>query len=116
MMMSIKIRKDGDGSRRLNCWEFHECCKEIGCIDNESKQICPATTEERLNGVHGGVNAGRACWVVVGTLCFSERQDNYKHKSKICSTCAFYEMVKNEEGNSRFIPAIFLQELLEQNA
>ena len=31
--------------------------------------VCPAAVEERLDGVLGGVNAGRSCWMVVGAFC-----------------------------------------------
>ncbi len=60
--------------------------------------ICPATTEERLHGSHGGENAGRACWVVAGTMCGERVQGTFAKKNKYCELCDFFWAVKAEEG------------------
>ncbi|MHB8843380.1 MAG: two-CW domain-containing protein [Nitrospirota bacterium] len=55
--------------RITNCWEFKRCGREAG--DNKVKELgmCPVSTEQRLDGVHDGECAGRACWILAGTLC-----------------------------------------------
>ena len=47
-----------------NCWEHKKCGREPGGSETESLGVCPAAVESRLDGVHGGRNAGRACWIV----------------------------------------------------
>ncbi len=81
---------------RLNCWEYTGCghAKDNGANEGHS---CPAAAETRLDGVHGGVNAGRACWVVLGTLCGGEVQTDLAKKYEMCGTCEFYRIVKREE-------------------
>ena len=72
-----------------NCWEFKGCGKGEGC---------PAYTEERLDGENAGGNAGRACWVVAGTLCGGEVQGVFARKVANCKDCEFYRAVLMEEG------------------
>jgi CheY-like chemotaxis protein len=59
--------------------------------------LCPAVVEDRLEGEHGGTNAGRACWVVDGTLCNGKVQGTFAEKFKDCQQCAFYKAVREEE-------------------
>lgn len=75
-------------SEKKNCWEVMECTKDD----------CPAKKETKLDGVHGGIAAGRACWVVAGTRCQGEVQGEYAQKFQNCSTCKFYLQVREEEG------------------
>lgn len=85
--------------KKLNCWEFKKCGREPGGIHSNATDlgICPATTENRLDGVHDGKNSGRACWVVAGTFCKGEVQGTFAKKLKDCELCDFYQMVKKEE-------------------
>jgi hypothetical protein len=55
------------------------------------------TTNEELDGAHGGIGAGRACWAVVGTLCGGKVQGTYAMKLQDCRKCAFMTLVKKEE-------------------
>lgn len=70
-----------------NCWDFRNC----------TKMDCPVRTEERLDGVHGGSNAGRACWAVSSTYCMGI-QGTCLDKKPFCNVCAFYQKVRREEG------------------
>lgn len=54
--------------KKINCWEFKKCGRESGGAHAYDFGVCPAATEKRLNGTHGGKNAGRACWVVAYLL------------------------------------------------
>lgn len=84
----------------MNCWEFKECGRELGGKNTGKLKICPASTHVMLNGVHGGVNAGRACWVVAGTMCQGSVQGTFANKIKDCSACDFYSKVREEEGSN----------------
>jgi hypothetical protein len=92
-------------SRKINCWEFNG--------SNQTCNDCPVTAEERLDGVHGGTNAGRACWVVVGTRCNGESSGTFAQKYDQCHECAFYKTVAKEEG-SQFIFSAVLTNLLNK--
>jgi hypothetical protein len=60
--------------------------------------VCAAATESRVNGIHGGKNGGRACWVLAGTLCGGKVQGTYAQKLGNCISCDFYLTVRSEEG------------------
>ncbi len=91
---------------KLNCWEFKQCGREPGGR-NKDLGVCPTTVEARLHGNHGGKHAGRACWVVAGTLCGGREQGTFAHKYHNCEKCDFYQMVRREEG-PRFVLSIVL--------
>lgn len=82
---------------KKNCWEVKDCGRNLGGRNARELGICPASMEARLDGVHGGKNAGRACWVIAGTLCGGEEQGTFAKKFHNCETCEFYEAVKKEE-------------------
>jgi rubrerythrin len=84
---------------KLNCWEVHLCGRHSGSEDEQDALSCPAATDKRLSGVHGGQNAGRACWVVAGTSCKGAARGAYVHKFKSCRACDFYLKVREEEGS-----------------
>lgn len=84
--------------KKLNCWDFKKCGREIGGGKVRELGICPAATERRLDAVHAGENAGRTCWVVAGTFCGGQVQGSFAKKFENCEQCEFYRAVKQEEG------------------
>jgi hypothetical protein len=96
-----------------NCWEFMQCGREPKGEKAEELGVCPATREDRLDGIHDGKNAGRTCWAVVGTLCGGEVQGTFAQKYRNCGVCEFYNKVKGEES-ANFQMTIVLLEKLEQ--
>ncbi len=80
-----------------NCWEVKECGKESGGTNVESFEVCPATTETRLDGQNRGHNGGRSCWVVTGTMCEGATQSVFATKLVSCSKCEFFRQVAREE-------------------
>ena len=82
---------------KLNCWEFMNCGRHDGGSHVSDLGVCPATKEMRLDGVHGGSNAGRSCWVISGTLCKGEVQGSFARKFGNCKACNFYQTVKEQE-------------------
>jgi hypothetical protein len=83
--------------RRVNCWEFKRCGRQPEGSHCHDLGVCPATTTEHLDRLHGGTNGGRACWFIVGTLCDGDVQGTYAKKYKSCVYCDFYKKVKEEE-------------------
>lgn len=67
---------------------------------------CPAALVSAADGVNGGINAGRVCWAVTGTLCDGKRQGTYAEKLITCLACDFRIKVQ-EEMSYRFRPVYF---------
>lgn len=82
---------------KLNCWEFKKCGRQPHGNNVDVLGLCPASVEERLDGMHDGVNAGRSCWVVAGTLCGGEEQGTFAKKYDDCTQCDFFKKVHKEE-------------------
>ena len=98
---------------RQNCWEYKKCGREPGGQHHELG-ICPAAVEKRLGGIHHGTNAGRACWVIAGTLCDRQVQGSFAKKYANCEKCDFYEIVARQE-DSKFKLALYLLGKLKEN-
>lgn len=84
--------------KKKNCWEFNRCGRGTEAAGDGQQDPCPAATEQRLDGVHGGTNSGRACWVVAGTHCGGKAQGTHAAKHGGCEQCAFYQQVAKDEG------------------
>lgn len=97
--------------KKLNCWEFKKCGREQGGVKAVELGICPSAIETRLDGAHGGTRAGRACWVIAGTLCGGKEQGTFAHKYHNCEKCDFYQTVKKEEGSHYVYSIVLLQKI-----
>jgi hypothetical protein len=84
---------------KLNCWQFMGCGLQMRkrCSHLSDTCPCPASVERSLDGIHGGRNAGRVCWVVLQTQCYGSVQKTYEQKYKTCLLCDFYHSVVDEE-------------------
>ncbi|MBA4370778.1 MAG: hypothetical protein C0418_04285 [Coriobacteriaceae bacterium] len=89
----------GEG-RKLNCWEYQGCGREPGGVRADEMGACDAASDGRLDGINGGRCAGRACWVVPGTLCDGRVCGTFDEKYVFCRKCGFFEQVQEEEGAS----------------
>lgn len=98
--------------KKLNCWEFKKCGREPGGAHPELG-VCPSATDTRLHGAHEGKNAGRACWVVAGTLCGGQVQGTFAKKYENCDKCNFFQLVKEEEGPRYQLGILLLKKLKE---
>jgi hypothetical protein len=96
---------------KKNCWEYKACKQEI---TNKQVNMCPACVDTRFDGIHGGICAGRACWVIEGTMCDGSVQGDFIDKYKQCGDCDFYEHVKKEEGND-LSPTVILLKQMEKD-
>lgn len=83
---------------KQNCWEFKKCGRQPGGEKAAELGVCSAASDSSRNSTHGGKNAGRACWVVAGTLCGGKVQGTFATKVGNCMACEFYKAVKNDEG------------------
>lgn len=92
----------------MNCWEFKKCGRQPGGSKSSELGVCAAATESRINGIHGGSNGGRACWVLAGTLCGGKAQGTYAQKLANCIACDFYLQVRGELGKDLKSPTHLL--------
>lgn len=102
-----------EGAKKLNCWEHKGCGREPGGGKEAVAGTCPAAVEDRLHGIHGGRNAGRACWVVAGTMCEGEVQGTFAKKCARCIDCDFYQAVSRQEGAAFLVPTVLMNMLGE---
>ena len=96
---------------KKNCWEYKKCGRESQGTNAAKLGLCPTSTEKRLDGVHEGKNAGRACWMVAGSLCDAKKQGIYALKYESCQKCDFYKNVKQEEGIDMMSVEVMLSKL-----
>ncbi len=96
--LALMYRRAGPRPGRQNCWEFRNCRESRGGGPPSLTGDCPAATECRVDGVHGGRNAGRCCWVVERTRCDGAVQANPEEKRRCCGSCLFIDAVRREEG------------------
>ncbi len=96
---------------KTNCWEFKKCGREQGGRSAGDLGVCPAATEKQLQGVHDGRNAGRACWVIAGTLGSGKIQCTFVRKRENCMACDFYQTVRVEERGSFQLSTTLLDRL-----
>ncbi|GHV41665.1 hypothetical protein AGMMS49546_18060 [Spirochaetia bacterium] len=101
------------GIVKLNCWEVKKCGREPGGSKISELGVCPATTEPNFDGLFGGKNSGRACWVVAGTFCKGVVNGTFANKFKNCSVCDFYTRVMEEEGGL-FHPADIVMRYIDK--
>jgi hypothetical protein len=101
---------------KQNCWQFKQCGREMGGRRVNDLGVCPAATDARLHGTHGGKNAGRACWITAGTLCGDQVQGSFATKFKNCEVCDFYQTVRSSEGVHFQLSVLLLNRLNNDGA
>jgi hypothetical protein len=83
-----------------NCWDHFQCGRQPGGEKAREIGICPAASQTILNGFNEGINGGRACWAIAGTLCKGKTQGTYAQKLGDCLRCEFYASVRQDQGGS----------------
>lgn len=90
---------------KLNCWDYFKCGREI-FARHRKDSVCVVSITSCNNGLNEGINSGRYCWKIPGSLCQSNLggdQGSIKYKEEHCQTCSFRKLVEMEEGEN-FIP------------
>ena len=88
---------------KKNCWEIKKCGRQPGGEQVAHQGICPASTLIAMNGINDGINGGRACWALTGTMSgpADKVQGSFARTLDIsCYECAFYEQVLTEEKDN----------------
>lgn len=74
-----------------------KCGREVGGVNSARLGVCQAAKFKKADGIHGGKNAGRCCWIVAGTFCLGKKQGTFIDKLTGCIECPFYKLVSSEE-------------------
>ena len=82
---------------RRNCWEVNNCGRQTGGSQVAALGECPAASTFACHRVNNGINGGRACWAIAGTMCDGEVQASVVDKIKGCANCDFFHQVAAEE-------------------
>lgn len=82
----------------LNCWQVMECGREPGGQNAVEEGVCPIAADLSLEGLNDGTKGGRICWAVVGTFCSGKVQGTFADKLDTCTTCEFFKLVRQEQG------------------
>jgi len=100
--------EDGADAPKLNCWEFKNCGRESAETTTHDLGVCPAAIAHQVDGVNSGVNGGRVCWAVAGTLGQSEDAKTctatFSEKIVDCVLCDFYQYVLDHEEKFDIYP------------
>jgi len=83
---------------RQNCWDFKRCGREPHGARSDELGVRPAAAESGVNGINGGRNWGRACWLLAGTFCGGKVQGSFAAKLGDRRVCEFYRLVVEEQG------------------
>lgn len=78
----------------LNCWEFKQCGREPNGIHAAELGVCPAASNDDVDGIHSGKNGGRCCWVFKASEARKNGVDSSFCEFTECRRCAFYEIVR----------------------
>lgn len=80
--------------KKYNCWEFKKCGREAGGERSDELGVCPVSSFLSADGLNGGENGGRICWIIDQNGC----KDKIMHGKDFCFQCEFRYRVTNEEG------------------
>jgi tRNA A-37 threonylcarbamoyl transferase component Bud32 len=113
LIPNLKLGADKMAGKKINCWEYMKCGRQLEGNKVAEFGVCPAAIDESYDGIHDGKMAGRICWAVAGTCCGNDIQGTYAQKRKSCISCPFYKKVQEQEGTSE--TACKLIELFTEN-
>ncbi len=67
------------------------------------------------NGINGGKNAGRICWLIANTMCKGDTESTFEVMITTCAECDFYKLVRAEGGEEVTLSIDKLREVYEKN-
>ena len=83
---------------KINCWEFMKCGREEGGKNAQESGVCPVAAAIFADGLNGGSNGGRICWVTAEELPEGSLSCKGLNHISACFSCEFKYKVMNEEG------------------
>jgi hypothetical protein len=101
--IAIASSYEKSGAPKINCWEFMGCSglqMSRRVLPFKRSVVCPAALENTFDGLYGGKNAGRACWMVSNTQCNGTVQKTFEQKCKTCLSCDFYRLTMEDEEDT----------------
>ena len=75
-----------------------KCGREIGGDKTDKLGVCPVAAETSANGLSGGINGGRICWIIAENCNNGDIQCSDLHRKSSCFACEFRYKVTMEEG------------------
>jgi hypothetical protein len=98
---------------KKNCWEVKGCGQQRRGRE-ESLVKCPVPEMTSADGINGGKNAGRICWLIANTMCKGAAESTFEAIIRNCVECDFYKLVKAEGGETVMLSIDMLQEVYEK--
>jgi hypothetical protein len=89
-----------DWFMKKNCWDFSNCQRQPGGTKVHDLGVCAAALDTRHHGINEGLNGGRYCWKIAGTLCGGNVQGFWARKISDCKLCEFFQLVEHEQGDN----------------
>ncbi|MCI5137283.1 MAG: hypothetical protein D3922_02440 [Candidatus Electrothrix sp. AR1] len=84
--------------KKLNCWEFKKCGREPGGRNVSQYGVCSIPVAIDRDGINGGKNGGRACWMWRELACIKIMQKCSVQEIRECRECDFYLSVKKSRS------------------
>ncbi|HWR59259.1 MAG TPA: hypothetical protein VN328_10255 [Thermodesulfovibrionales bacterium] len=84
--------------RKLNCWEYMKCGRELNGKKVKELGVCPVATHPYADGINEGINGGRICWDIVGSYSLYNVKGPCSDPKHLCFECDFHRKVLVEEG------------------
>lgn len=94
----LRGERSASMKRKLNCWEFMKCGRELNGERAKDLGVCPTAIYPHADGLNGGLNGGRICWAIVGTYSCHIGASSVTKKKILCHDCRFHRKVLSEEG------------------
>lgn len=85
--------------KRMQCWERKSCGRGPDGEKACELGVCPAVTDENLDGVNGGKGGGRCCWRAALTECAGQQRTVGPAVPLTCLFCEFFREVREQEGD-----------------
>lgn len=95
----MKGKKSGltPASRKLNCWEYMKCGRELDGKKARELGVCPVAIDPYADGINEGINGGRICWAIVGSYSLYHQKGPCS-QPHYCFECEFHKRVLMEGG------------------
>lgn len=83
---------------KMNCWTYMQCDREPGGKNVPERGVCAAASHPWPDGINGGINGGRTCWLVRNTQCMEALAEKSSGRQVECGNCEFRLLVEKEKN------------------